>query len=366
MSVNQLDSGQWQVRWYDAAGRRRTSSYPTKKLATAAEAKAIEERSRGVLPRRKTLMRDFLVEWERSVRGHIEESTWKHAYEPHLRRYIRPRLGDLELGRIDALTVQRFIDGLADVDPPLAAASRQRVFATLRAMLNQAAAWGMCEPLAPRAVKLPQQAKVEQDVPGPVKIYELADAIDPDYRAAVLLAGVCGLRAGEVFALRVSDVDWDAHRIRVRRSRENHTRAEKTTKSRRARWVTLPALVAEALRVQLDEYPPVAGRVFSSPRGMMVAHPNWYRQVWEPARLAVGLPELRFHDLRHAAPTIMALAGWGPKRVQLEMGHSSAAFTLDRYGHVFHEEESAGRERLDQVLAAAIAAAKTTPMKETT
>lgn len=356
MSLRQLPNGRWQVRWYDASGRRRTESHRTKKLADEAETRHLDERNRGDMPlRRKTTLARYLEDWSVTTQEKVEASTWKHAYEPHLRLYIRPELGDLFLNQIDAHAVQRFIDGLAKRG--LSAATRQRVHATLRAVLNKAAAEGYRTPLARNSVTLPQQPRVEEDVPTIAQIDRLSELIDPDYRAAVLLAGYCGLRAGEVWGLHTADIDWAHHRIRVRRSRENHSGREKTPKSGRARWVTMTAPVEEALRTHLDEYP-TSALVFQSERGRVVRHSNFYRRVWQPAILEAGLPNLRFHSLRHAAPTIMAMAGWSAKRVQLELGHSTAAFTLDRYGHLFHEEDVASRERMNDVLTAAIQSAK--------
>jgi hypothetical protein len=95
--------------------------------------------------------------------------------------------------------------------------------------------------------------------------------------------------------------------------------------------------------------------------GRYIESGHFHRDVWDRARKAAGLPDLWFHDLRHAAPTIMAAAGWGPKKVQLELGHHSASFTLDRYGHLFAEEEDSARTTLNSALEQAIAAAKDTP-----
>jgi hypothetical protein len=91
---------------------------------------------------------------------------------------------------------------------------------------------------------------------------------------------------------------------------------------------------------------------------------HFHRDVWDRARQAAGLPDLWFHDLRHAAPTIMAAAGWGPKKVQLELGHHSASFTLDRYGHLFAEEEDSARTTLNSALEQAIESARDAKIRE--
>ena len=69
--------------------------------------------------------------------------------------------------------------------------------------------------------------------------------------------------------------------------------------------------------------------------------------MWLPAIRAAGLAPLRPHDLRHTAVALWIAAGANPKEVSVRAGHTSVAFTLDRYGHLFpgHDEEL--RDRLD-------------------
>jgi hypothetical protein len=59
----------------------------------------------------------------------------------------------------------------------------------------------------------------------------------------------------------------------------------------------------------------------------------------------------RADPLLEAAASIMALARWAPKRVQIEFGHSDPAFTLRIYSHLFETDVDAGRRQLDALLA---------------
>lgn len=62
-----------------------------------------------------------------------------------------------------------------------------------------------------------------------------------------------------------------------------------------------------------------------------------------------GLPKVRLYDLRHTAATLALTAGVPPKVVSEQLGHASAAFTLDTYAHVLphmQDEASAKCERL--------------------
>jgi integrase len=72
--------------------------------------------------------------------------------------------------------------------------------------------------------------------------------------------------------------------------------------------------------------------------------------LFKPAVRAAGLPEaLRWYDLRHTAASLLIREGASIKAVQKQLGHATAAITLDTYGHLFPDElpDLAGRlERL--------------------
>jgi Phage integrase family len=70
-------------------------------------------------------------------------------------------------------------------------------------------------------------------------------------------------------------------------------------------------------------------------------------RVWRPATRAVGQDGLRIHDLRHTAVALWIAAGANPKEVAARAGHASVSFTLDRYGHLYPEADTALRDRLD-------------------
>ena len=68
--------------------------------------------------------------------------------------------------------------------------------------------------------------------------------------------------------------------------------------------------------------------------------------MWRLAIRAAGLDGLRIHDLRHTAVALWLAAGANPKEVAARAGHASVSFTLDRYGHLYPEADTALRDRL--------------------
>jgi hypothetical protein len=82
-------------------------------------------------------------------------------------------------------------------------------------------------------------------------------------------------------------------------------------------------------------------------QGRGTAASNFRVKVWLPAIRSVGLVPLRPHDLRLTAVALWIAAGANPKEVSVRAGHTSVAFTLDRYGHLFPGHDDEPPDRLD-------------------
>jgi len=140
--------------------------------------------------------------------------------------------------------------------------------------------------------------------------------------ALYLTAAMCGLRQGELVALRWQDVDWNAMLIRVRR---NFTRGRfGTPKSRRSsRAVPMPARVAAALRRLFKEsnFTADSDLVFCHPETGAPYDASRLRKRFKDAVKAAGIRAIRFHDLRHTFGTRMAAAGAPLRNIQEWMGH---------------------------------------------
>jgi integrase-like protein len=65
---------------------------------------------------------------------------------------------------------------------------------------------------------------------------------------------------------------------------------------------------------------------------------------------ALGLPAIRFHDLRHTAATLLLERGVHPKIVQERLGHSNVGMTLNRYSHLTLDMQREAADRLDAAL----------------
>ena len=72
--------------------------------------------------------------------------------------------------------------------------------------------------------------------------------------------------------------------------------------------------------------------VFTNAQGYFYSS-STLRKVFRRFLVSIGLPHMRFHDLRHSAATILLAMKVHPKVVQEILGHSQITMTLDVYSH---------------------------------
>ena len=195
----------------------------------------------------------------------------------------------------------------------------------------------------------------------------LLDAVRP-YRLfiPVMLAVTCGLRRGEICALRWRHVEMcRAAQLPIVGSTEQ-TKAgvrEKGTKSGRARTVALTALAIEELRrhkaQQAEELLRLGVRqtddmhVVAQTDGQPLK-PNSLTHEFVRFIAGTALPQVRFHDLRHSHATHLLASGVHPKIAQERLGHATIATTLDLYSHVLPGMQADAASRVDEVLRQAL------------
>ncbi len=149
-----------------------------------------------------------------------------------------------------------------------------------------------------------------------------------------LRACFCGLRWGELAALRRRDIDTDASTIRMgRQLTEVNGQVltfgpPKTDAGKRT--VIVPLMLLPDVRGHLASYvaPGPDALVFASPAGTPLRHSNFRSRVWLPALTATGLTGIHFHDLRHAGNLFIASAGANLRELMERMGHSSSRAAL--------------------------------------
>lgn len=160
----------------------------------------------------------------------------------------------------------------------------------------------------------------------------LIEATDAHYRPLVTFLLGTGLRWSEATALQARHVNLEAGTVRVQRAWKRipggwEVGPPKSSKANRTVNAAVPALVAVA---------PLLGKpadlVFTTPRGGVVRHSNFYNRVWLPACERAGLdPRPTIHDCRHTHASWLLSDGISIEAVQDQLGHESAETTRKVY-----------------------------------
>jgi integrase len=286
------------------------------------------------------------------------ESWWKTrtAYRPSTRvrdrealdRDVLPFFRDAQLGHLDRADVQEWIEQLSQ---RLAPSTVRRTYVVLDQLLDGAVARGIIAASPAKGVQLPRIIRTEAHFLTPVELERLASAIQPRYRAMVLVMAWGTLRIGEASGLRRSDVNFNSGTIRI----ENNAvqvlgrpieGSPKTKAGRRS--MTLPPSIIDDLGAHLERQPG-SKYVFGPSGEWPLLADDWRTHPWRRAVLAAELSPLRPHDLKHTGVALLALAGVDPSEISRRAGHSSVAFTYDRYGHLFPEIDKQAAQKLECV-----------------
>ena len=133
-----------------------------------------------------------------------------------------------------------------------------------------------------------------------------------------------------------------------------------TPKSNKPRLIVLPDLALQALlqqKKQQTEMRLMVGAawensddlVFTDELGRHLKHDVVYRNLKRIFQ-CMGVPDLRFHDLRHSYAVLSLQSGCDIKTMQENLGHYAAAFTLDTYGHVTEQMRRDGAEKINNFI----------------
>ncbi len=353
-SVRQLASGRWQARYRDPDGVRRSApmTFTTKRVASAwlADVRDDIERGRWVSPEQaeahaaaaaaaSVTVREVVDAWLATI-----PSANHHASSAdRARLYINPQLGDLA---VTALTRKRCEHWYVAICPD-APTQKRRVYSALHAALELAV---QQELITANPLKIPgattDTPAREPQTATPADAEDLAAAMPAELAMAVQVAAWCGIRAGEILGLQVTDCEVDRAtavpfapvvRLQLRRHvvHGRGTGAMRISPGTKASCKTESVVVPPHLVIPLwrhiaEHAGGVPPRWLFPGRGGMPISPATLDRRWRQARTAVGLEHLVFHDLRRTGNLVAALAGATAGELKQRLRHKSSA-AAERY-----------------------------------
>ena len=299
------------------------------------------------------LLKEYAANWlaARTVRGRPLALRSVESYQYLLDNYILPTFGDLAISQITPEDVRAWHRDMFRRAPDSVPAKAYRV---LHAVFATAVDDGLVGANPCRIKGAGNERTDERPVVTPEQVAALADAIEPRWRALVLVAAYGQLRFGELIGLRRRDIDLRAgtvviHSQLVEPEKGVQQRTDPKSEAGR-RLITLPPFVVSELRHHLVTYVPndVDAAVFAGPRGGLPRRRNWSR-TWSRARQAAGVSDrVHLHDLRHMGATLAAQSGGTTKELMARLGHSTSKAALI-YQHAVEERDQAIAMALDEI-----------------
>ena len=360
-----LPSGRWQARYRTADGRLASPSLTFKTKTDAGRWLSSVEayKARGVWldpSAGRVRLADYATAWLQG-KATLAPRT-REIYALQLRLHIFPTitpavpaLGPVPLGELKPDLIRAWYAALVAQRGTSVAA---KAYVRLRQVLTQAVNDDRIAKNPCRIDGGGTEHHGERRFISLAELYELAAAVPDRYRTLILTAGLGGLRQGELFALRRSDVDLLHGIITVRRKRLRLASGEVIEGDPKSeagkRKVTLTRPLVDELERHLATYGPAGpdAYMFTSVDGTPLERSNFRCRVWQPATGAVGLDGLRFHDLRHAAGTLAARTGATTKEIMARLGHSSARAAMI-YQHATEDRDRLIADRLTEMTAQA-------------
>jgi integrase len=294
----------------------------------------------------------YLDRWlNGSVKGSVKPSTYE-SYERMIRNHIKPALGHRKLKILAPDHVQHFYQ--QKLDAGLAPGTVRLMHGIFHKALEQAVKWGIVPRNVCKATTPPKPNPEEIRPLDAEQARTLLEAARGNrLEALFVLAVTTGLRIGELLGLKWEDVDLGAETLRVRRTKSQAKTGPTFTapKNGKGRSIRLTRRAVEALRahkaaqnaerLKLGDLWEDNGLIFCTTAGKPLDFRNVATASFKPLLKKAGLPDkkaglpdIRFHDLRHTCATLLLSRGHHPKLVQELLGHASVAMTLDRYSHV--------------------------------
>ena len=313
----------------------------------------------------KLSVAEWMAVWAQDYLVGIKAST-AYLYKRTIELYIEPHLGHIRLDTLNAHTVQHFYNELAKPSKPdaapLSAKSIKNIHGVLHKALQQAVLLNYIRYNPTTACVLPKIVKKEIHPLTDQQTAQLLNLLKGSkYEIPLTVDLFTGLREGELLGLMWDCVDFEKGTILVnkqlcRSQRKGGTYYFSPPKNNKSRTITPAPYVMKLLqaqKVQQAEQRLMAGPawedsslVFTNEFGRYVS----YRAIFDSFKRIVkriGLPDARIHDLRHTYAVNCIRAGDDIKTVQSNLGHATAAFTLDVYGHFTDDMRSVSAQRME-------------------
>lgn len=377
-SINELfdDDGKrvgWQYRWRDPAGDQRKRNFKRKSEAEAFQLTteiSIRDNTYVDPKKGKQTFRDFADAWHD---GLIASHNYRVATKGTLQLHVYPVLGAKQMSTIQDEDIKALI--MSMLEGGLRPSTIRTHMTLVRGIFKAAAQKRVISGNPCTGVKLPKGPPVKMWLLEPVQVAALIANIDPRYRALIALGAATGGRQGELFGLRMADVNWTdgesptvhfEQQLQMERGRGIVSRP---LKSYEDRIIPVPPEMIDMLARHMKDFPPgPGGYLFTRPQGGLMNARVFQAWPWERARRAAAeefavaanalagteaiqntvrsqhLETVTMHQLRDYYASMLIYKRRPISEVSALLGHANQSTTLKYYSHLMADQEGKTRE----------------------
>lgn len=323
----------------------------------------------------KITLAQFFDRWLKHIKPNVSPRTHER-YEQIATKNVTPLLGAKVLSKLQPIDISEAYSkalesGRRDGKGGLSPRTVHHMHRVLFSALNQAERWKLINRNPAALLEKKDRPKIERKPVKTIDAPTTATVIDAAREQRlfipIVLGALCGLRRGEITALRWQAVDLEAGQLAVVASTSQLDTGDKAkrirdkeAKSGKARTVALPSLAVEELcrwrAAQAEELLKLGIRRDDSWKVFTLADGS----TMQPHSLTSAMSKflkkwgVTLHKLRHSHASHMLASNVHPKIVQERLGHSSISVTMDIYSHLMPNMQGEAAAAVDGVMRAAI------------
>lgn len=366
-TIRQRPNGRWEARY--TTGKNAGTGKQTQRSiygATQAEVRKkltalLKDIDTGIYQApAKITVKEWLETWQSTYLTDVKPFTLS-SYKTQINVHLIPALGAVKLSALNTPQIQKFYNSLTVGEKPLSAKTVKNIHGVLHRALQQAVdvkylLFNPCD-----ACKLPRIVKKEIHPLDEKQSAQLLTAVQGHkYESVYQVTLFTGMREGEILGLQWSSIHFQSGTITINQQLQREKKPGGkyyliSLKNDKTRTITPAPFVMEVLlrrkTEQLEQQIKAGsawhnewGLVFTDALGKNLCGITVYK-CYKRIVKQLGIPESRFHDLRHSYAVAALQSGDDVKTVQENLGHATASFTLDVYGHVTEKmkQDSANR-----------------------
>ncbi len=357
-SLCRRSNGTWLAQ-VTIEGRRKTKTFRLKKDAQAWLTDLNKQIQQGLTySGTKTTVEEALLDWLIVKKQRLRISTFQ-SYRRISLKHIVPRLGKFKIHDLTPARIQAFYNDLTAAG--VGKRSIEQTHLVLHGLLKYARIHGLVANNWASVVEVPRHQVAQMSVWNESQVSQFLIFVksDPFYR----LAFSTGMRKSEILGLQWKDLDWQAGTIYIRRQvvqpegggfdfgppktklgiRKIRLGAGLIEALKIQQQVTIPAMKTAVSAITWKDY----DLIFPSRFGTPISDTNIAHEFQNLIKQA-GLPQIRFHDIRHTAASLMLLHGEPLIRVAAILGDTLAVL-LSTYAHYIPDDQERASKIMDEI-----------------